>query len=118
MSFLISAPVNAKAPTDAQDGCISFPTPVVNLLSTPLTLPVCGDTPISHRFLVSPLGKEKITELPAAGQHSGLAGSPACTPARISTSYAPVLTASPPFKATSHQSMPEISNSFVDVYPR
>ena len=93
--------MNAKAPPDAQDGSTSFPAPVVNLLSAPLTLPVRGDMAISHRFCVSPLATdvsplamEKITALSATDQHPGfgtygtgvLDWPPVRTPARTSAS--------------------------------
>jgi hypothetical protein len=112
MSVLVSTLVNVRAPPDAQDGFTSFPALVVNLWSTPLTWPVRGDKPISHRFRASPLVMERITALPAADQHPGLGPSVASRArsfAWIRDSYAPVLIAFPAFMGTSHQSMLELS---------
>src|SRR5439155_26443684 len=77
---------------------------------------------------------EKITSLSAADQHpavgalgTGVRGSTAllpgllaisraCSPAQINASNTPVLTARPPFVATSHQSIALLSNAFAELY--
>ena len=117
--------MNAIAP-EAYDGSSSFPAPTVNLLNSPLILPVLGDIAACHRFFVSPLSAEKTTRLSAARQQPGLgafgiaAGNelPAWSgaiPAWAKASYAPVSTArlpsiaEPPVHA-------ELA-AFADVYP-
>ena len=88
-----------------------------------LTLPVRGDMPISHRFCVSPLGMEKITVLPAADQQRGWERRDRCP--RVVVGCSPrgpahrTRRSLPPHPsvATSHQSRPELSYAFADVYP-
>src|SRR5262249_10379269 len=116
-SRLVSLFVNAKAPPGAQEGDVSSPAPVVNLLTTPLTLPVPGDMPISHRLFASPVAAENTTALMAADHPSGLGKVPrgGFRPAWTSASCTPVFTASPPLVATSHQSIPASWSAFADV---
>ena len=129
MSLLISKCVNARESPVAQDGSTSFPAPTVNLLNTPLTFPVSTDIPVSQRLRASPLSRGEDhaarscqpTTWPGNSFRTRVEGwlakSRVWNPARTNASYAPVLTGLPPFIATSHQSMAELSYAFPEVYP-
>src|SRR5690242_7670813 len=128
MSLLISKCVKASGSPVAEDGSTSCPALIVNLLITPLSLPVSADISASQRFRVSPLSAEKITRLGSGNQQLGLGtvaygvearstNPRASNPARINASYAPVFTGYPPFMGTAHQSMAELSYAFCEVYP-
>src|SRR5207248_3991991 len=115
--LMLSRSLNARAPSDAQETSSWVPAPIVNRLRTPFTLPVRGERPISHMFLASPARAEKRTVLVSMDQQPGRGKESTGSPARISASYAPVLTASPPSAAASHQSRLELSYKLADEYP-
>src|ERR1700722_1987012 len=102
--LLLSRSLNARAPPDAQDTESSIPAPAVTLLRTPFTLPVRGERPISHMFTASPARAEKRTVFVSVDQQDGEGKDTTGSPAWTSASCAPVLTASPPSGAASHQS--------------
>src|SRR5580765_8068423 len=72
-SVRLSSAVNATVPASlvAQEGCTSLEALVVNLVTGPLTRPVRGEIPTSHKSSVSPTAADNTTVLPAADQQTG-----------------------------------------------